>query len=602
MKQNTKNEKINTKWNLTKFYNNLNDLNLKKDIDSIMPLVLKFKNKYKTKISTFKPKNFITFFNEQEKITKKLNKISFYLNYNFALNTQNQEIIIKKAEFENLITNVSNELLFISQEIKKIGYNNLIKLSKNKELKEYSNFFYQTAKSIKYILNEKNEFILNIKENSGITAFNNLYDEFVNSFLFKIKINNKQKTLTESEIRTLRQSSDEKIRKDALKSIRKIYNDKKTQIVLGNTYNAIVKDHINEIKIRKYKHVLSQRNISEELDDEVVNMLLNEIKNSYYLYQKFLKIKTKLLNKKKLNNYDIYAPINSKEKKINFNEAINLYFKSIKTFDNIFYKYSKDMFKEARVDVFAKKGKMNGAFASFTKGFESYILLNFNNKIDDVFTLAHEMGHAIHGHLRQHLKSENFSAPLILEETSSIFNEMLLFDELKKNLTNKEKLILIEKKLSSIFATIFLQIQYVLFEKEIHEKILNDNQLTFIDFNKIWRNKQIEMYGNTIKFDLPKNQETGWSMIPHIFKSPFYCYSYAFGNLLSFALFKKYKIQGKKFIPKYINILKSGGSKKPYDLLIENNINIKSKKFYQDGIKIIKEILNEFEELSKKIK
>ncbi|MFP4402927.1 MAG: M3 family metallopeptidase [Candidatus Woesearchaeota archaeon] len=602
MKQNTKNEKINTKWNLTKFYNNLNDLNLKKDIDSIMPLVLKFKNKYKTKISTFKPKNFITFFNEQEKITKKLNKISFYLNYNFALNTQNQEIIIKKAEFENLITNVSNELLFISQEIKKIGYKNLIKLSKNKELKEYSNFFYQTAKSIKYILNEKNEFILNIKENSGITAFNNLYDEFVNSFLFKIKINNKQKTLTESEIRTLRQSSDEKIRKDALKSIRKIYNDKKTQIVLGNTYNAIVKDHINEIKIRKYKHVLSQRNISEELDDEVVNMLLNEIKNSYYLYQKFLKIKTKLLNKKKLNNYDIYAPINSKEKKINFNEAINLYFKSIKTFDNIFYKYSKDMFKEARVDVFAKKGKMNGAFASFTKGFESYILLNFNNKIDDVFTLAHEMGHAIHGHLRQHLKSENFSAPLILEETSSIFNEMLLFDELKKNLTNKEKLILIEKKLSSIFATIFLQIQYVLFEKEIHEKILNDNQLTFIDFNKIWRNKQIEMYGNTIKFDLPKNQETGWSMIPHIFKSPFYCYSYAFGNLLSFALFKKYKIQGKKFIPKYINILKSGGSKKPYDLLIENNINIKSKKFYQDGIKIIKEILNEFEELSKKIK
>ncbi len=602
MKQNTKNEKINTKWNLTKFYNNLNDLNLKKDIDSIMPLVLKFKNKYKTKISTFKPKDFITFFNEQEKITKKLNKISFYLNYNFALNTQNQEIIIKKAEFENLITNVSNELLFISQEIKKIGYKNLIKLSKNKELKEYSNFFYQTAKSIKYILNEKNEFILNIKENSGITAFNNLYDEFVNSFLFKIKINNKQKTLTESEIRTLRQSSDEKIRKDALKSIRKIYNDKKTQIVLGNTYNAIVKDHINEIKIRKYKHVLSQRNISEELDDEVVNMLLNEIKNSYYLYQKFLKIKTKLLNKKKLNNYDIYAPINSKEKKINFNEAINLYFKSIKTFDNIFYKYSKDMFKEARVDVFAKKGKMNGAFASFTKGFESYILLNFNNKIDDVFTLAHEMGHAIHGHLRQHLKSENFSAPLILEETSSIFNEMLLFDELKKNLTNKEKLILIEKKLSSIFATIFLQIQYVLFEKEIHEKILNDNQLTFIDFNKIWRNKQIEMYGNTIKFDLPKNQETGWSMIPHIFKSPFYCYSYAFGNLLSFALFKKYKIQGKKFIPKYINILKSGGSKKPYDLLIENNINIKSKKFYQDGIKIIKEILNEFEELSKKIK
>lgn len=602
MKQNTKNEKINTKWDLTKFYNNLNDLNLKKDIDSIMPLVLKFKNKYKTKISTFKPKNFITFFNEQEKITKKLNKISFYLNYNFALNTQNQEIIIKKAEFENLITNVSNELLFISQEIKKIGYKNLIKLSKNKELKEYSNFFYQTAKSIKYVLNEKNEFILNIKENSGITAFNNLYDEFVNSFLFQIKIDNKQKTLTESEIRTLRQSNDEKIRKDALKSIREVYNDKKTQIVLGNTYNAIVKDYINEIKIRKYKHVLSQRNISEELDDEVVNMLLNEIKNSYYLYQKFLKIKTKLLNKKKLNNYDIYAPINSKEKKINFNEAINLYFKSIKTFDNIFYKYSKDMFKEARVDVFAKKGKMNGAFASFTKGFESYILLNFNNKIDDVFTLAHEMGHAIHGHLRQHLKSENFSAPLILEETSSIFNEMLLFDELKKNLTNKEKLILIEKKLSSIFATIFLQIQYVLFEKEIHEKILNDNQLTFIDFNKIWRNKQIEMYGNTIKFDLPKNQETGWSMIPHIFKSPFYCYSYAFGNLLSFALFKKYKTQGKKFIPKYINILKSGGSKKPYDLLIENNINIKSKKFYQDGIKIIKEILNEFEELSKKIK
>jgi oligoendopeptidase F len=592
-------KKIKTNWNLDYFYKDLNDKNLNNDINSIMPLVLSFKKKYENKIKHFKPNDFLIFFKEKNKISYIINKISFYLNYRLALETQNQDLIKKNAEFEVLLTNISNELLFISDEFKTIGYNKLIKLSNQPQLKEYQNYFYQTAKSIKYLLNKKCEFVLNHKENSGVNAFINLYNELVNSFVFEIVIDGKKKFLTESEVRTLKLSSNEKIRQKAQESLRKVYNDKKVIITLANTYNAIVKDHISEIKIRKYKHVLSQRNISEELDDIAVNMLFEEVKNSYYLYQRYLRLKAKLLNKKKLMNYDLYAPIQLKEKKIQLNEALNIYFEAIREFDLDFYNYSIDMFKKGRVDIFPNKGKMSGAFASFTSDFDSFVLLNYTQKLDDVLTIAHEMGHAIHGNFRQHLKPENFQAPLILEETASIFNEMIVFENLLEKSKNTEKIILIEKKLQDIFATIFTQIQYTLFEKEIHEFVLNEKELSREDFNNIWRKKQLELTGNELNYDVLANEETTWAMIPHIFKTPFYCYSYAFGNLISFALFKKYKNNKKDFIKIYKNILKSGGSKKPYDLLLENNINIKSTQFFKDGIKIIEELVNEFEKLIK---
>ena len=592
--------KYKTTWDLEKYYyNSLNDEKLNEDISKIMPLVKNFAKKYKGKIKKFNAKDFLIFLKDDEKLTKHITKVMIYVHYLSALDTQNQSVIKKEGELDFLMTQVSNELLFISQEFKEIGFDKLIKFSKNKLLKENKNFFFQKAISIKYLLDEKTEYALNLKENSGGDAFGHLYEELTNSFMFKVKINGKVKEVTDSEVRALRTSPNEKIRDMALASLREVYNDKKVQITLGNAYSAIVKDCTSEIKLRKFKSVMSVRNLSEELSEDVVNMLLNEVENAYPIYQRYLKIKAKILGKKKLKNSDLLAPITNVEKHFTFEESLNLFLKVMKEFDDEFYKYSLDMFENGRVDIFPTKGKRGGAFASYSLGFESFVLLNYTNKLDDIFALAHEIGHATHGSLSQVQKPQVFDSTLSLAETASVFNEMLVSEYIMKNLNTTEKLDLLEKKLNDIFSTIFRQVQYVSFEKKVHETIFSGKELTYIDFNKMWREEQLKMTGNVVEYDVKAEEECGWSTIPTIFARPFYCYSYAFGNILVFALYNKYKKEGKSFVTKYKNILKAGGSRKPYELLLENGFDIKSKKYYESGIKIVEEMVDEFEKLSK---
>ena len=292
----------------------------------------------------------------------------------------------------------------------------------------------------------------------------------------------------------------------------------------------------------------------------------------------FWKLKAKILGKEKLNPWDLYAPLELEEKEIPFEEGLNMFYSVIKDFDSEFYNFSKGMFEQGRVDVFPKKGKRGGAFASYEKDVPSFVLLNYTNKLKDVSTLAHELGHATHGYLSQKQKGQVFDSPLSLAETASIFNELLLSEKLKESLSEKELMAFLAEQLDDFFGTIFRQVQYVLFEKRVHETILDGKELSYLDFNKMWREESIKLTGDSVKYDSKAEEEVNWSRIPHIFRYPFYCYAYAFGNLLSFSLYEQYKEEGDSFVEKYKNILRAGGSKTPYELLKENGFRYKVKR------------------------
>ena len=591
-----------TEWDLSTFYKSLDDPSIDRDIQYLKEVVDKFANKYKGKIKNITEENFEEYFEDDNEIDKLIFKIHAFISYTISLNTQNQKAIKKEGEFMTVLTELSNKTLFISQEFKEVGYDKLIEFSKSEKLKKYKNYFYQKANAIKYLLDEKTEFALNLKENSGKSSFVNLYSELTNSFMFKITINGETQELTDPQIRALRSNPNESIRKAAHESIRNVYLDKNIQITLGNTYSAIVKNWTSEVKLRKYSNPLEIRNKREEFDNEIIETLLTEVKNSFPLYHRYLKVKAKILNKEKLEVWDLMAPISTKEKKFNFEDSLNLYLNLIKDFDEEFYKYSIDMFEKGRVDIFPKKGKKGGAFASYAKGFESFVLLNHADRLEDVMTLAHELGHAIHGHLSQIQPEQTYDSPLSLAETASIFNETLLGEKIMKELNKEEKLDFLDKKLQEIFATIYRQIQYVLFEKKVHETILSGKELTYEDFNKIWREEQTKLTGTeSVNYLSKPEEEIGWSTIPHIFRTPFYCYAYAFGNILSFALYERYKKEGKPFIEKYKNILRAGGSKPPYELLKENGFDIKSPTYYKEGLKVVEDLVVEFENLSQNL-
>ncbi|UFX83140.1 M3 family oligoendopeptidase [Candidatus Absconditicoccus praedator] len=590
---------INYKTNrdLSKFYKSLDDPQIEEDKKQIQKLVDDIVKNYKGKIKTFTEDDFLNFFQKKSKISYTAGKIGRFLNFKSSLDTQNQEVLKKLGEFEDFMTNESNKLLFVSQEIKQIGYDKLIEFSKSPKLKDYSNWFVQSANGIKYLLGEKEEYVINMKDTATSNVLDNLREELTGSFVFRMNIEGNIKNLSEDEVRSLRSDTNPETRKKAFDAIRKKYLDKKVQITLGNMYSSIVKNWVTEVKIRNYNTVMEPQNVSEELDNQVVDTLLEEVENSYPLYQKYLGLKAKLLGKNKLEYYDILAPVSSEERKMPFEEGLDLFLKSMKNFDSQFYDFAVDMFEDGRVDVFPKKGKRGGAFASYSKDFDSFVLLNYSSKLNDVSTISHEIGHAIHGYFSQNQALQVFDTGLSLAETASVFNELVFTDYLKQTLSKKEKISLLVDMIEDAFATTFRQIQYILFERRVHQSFYEGKHLTYKDFNNIWREEQEKLVGDKISFDVPADKETGWSGIPHIFAVPFYCYSYAFGNILSFSLYQKYKKDGESFIPKYKDILRAGGSKTPYDLLIQNGIDISSKNFFKDGIAVIEDMVDDLESL-----
>lgn len=594
------NQKYQTKWNLSDFYSELSDPKLDQDIAKVLPLAKSFAEKYKGKIVDLKADNFLEFFKDDTAIDEIVNKIGLYFLFLSSLDTQNQAVIKKQGEFDNILIEATNLLLFVSQEFKEIGYEKLMEFSNTPTLSEYQNFFVQKADSIKYLLDEKTEFALNLKERSGSSTLNNLYEELTNSFVFKINLGSKIKEMTEEEVRSLRMSPDENVRKEAFRSLREVYNTKQAQITLGNIYSGIVKDWTSEVKIRGYDGIMSPRNKSEQIPDKAIDLLLSEVENSYPLYQRYLKVKAKIMGKERLKNWDLLAPLDKNEKEYSFEDGLQIYLDNVQKFDKQFYDYSVELLENGRVDVFPVAGKRGGAYCAYEKYMPSRVLLNYTNKLNDISTIAHEFGHAIHGFFAQKQKSQVYSSGLCLAETASVFNETMLNESLLEKLeTKQEKLHFLGNQLQDITATIFRQINYVAFERKAHEQILSGKELTFEDYNKMWRDEQVKMAGDIVEYDVESDKESSWSGIPHIFRTPFYCYSYAFGNILSFALYEKYRKEGQSFVETYKNILRSGGSKSPYDLLMENGMDITKPEFYKTGLKVVETIVEEFEEMAK---
>jgi len=533
---------LQTNWNLTKyFFSGLDDPRLQANIDAILPLAETFEKKYHNIIKTFStPEQVLEYYADYEKMSHEMGTGSIYLSYLQSLDTQNDAVIKKMGELECIFIEASSRLLFISQEWKELGYEKIMSFANNPLLADYKNALASKADNLRYVLGEREEFVLNEKSRA-LGVVEGLREELTNSYSFEIEIDGKKKIVTDEEIRSLRTSPNREIRKKSYESLRAVYNSKQAQITLGNIYSGIVKDWASDVKLRGYTSVMEPRNTSEELENEVVDMLLQEVQSAYPLFGRFIEAKRKLLGLDTFYNYDTTAPLGSIEKEFPFDAAVKLHLATMQDFDQEFHEYSVDMLESGRVDTFPKYGKRGGAFASYRAGEPSFVLLNHTNKLRDVSTLSHELGHATHGHLSQGQKPAVYDSPLSLAETASIFNEMLLSEKIRKELSIEEYKEFLNEKLSDTFATIFRQIQYIVFERRVHEAIFAGQELTYHDFNRMWREEQIRMTGGKVMYDVDAENESTWSMIPHIFASPFYCYAYAFGNILVFALYNRYR-------------------------------------------------------------
>jgi oligoendopeptidase F len=580
--------KVKTEWDLKKYYyDSLQDERIAEGINSDLSDLELFVEKYKGNIASLNDEDFLAYMNDSEKLLKNLTKVHYFYSYLNTLDTQDQEVIKKSGELSNIWADASQKLLFIDEEYKNIGYSKFIERSEMEMFSDYKNALFNSADNLKYILTEGQENNL-IEMGKVISIFDDMYTELTNSFDFVIDGEPK----TKSEVYAMRMSKDESEREKATNALLDKYGEH--QIVLGNLYKSVCKENVASVNIRKMEGVMSSRNISEEMDNDVVNTLLDSVKAKYSLYHAHLKNKARIMGKDKLEMHDVFAPIESSAKSdFTFEEGYEFYMDKIKGFDQEFYEYSQKIFEDGRVSVFPKKGKMGGAYASYNKDKESFVMLNHVPDFNSIMTLAHELGHAIHGWYSQEQKGSVYHSPLSLAETASIFNETFVFEEMLKGLPEEDVEFYIMKNLDDIFSTMFRQVMYVDFERECHTRTLNGEELSYEDFNAIWLEKTKEYYGENV--NVTDNAKYGWSVIPHIFHTPFYCYSYSFGNILSFNLYKMYKDADNKeeFIEMYKSILKAGGSKRPKDLLIEKGIDITSVDFYNKAFEVVEAFIEQ---------
>ena len=343
------------------------------------------------------------------------------------------------------------------------------------------------------------------------------------------------------------------------------------------------------MKIRSYENPIAIRNLNNNIPDESINALLNTCKKNIGILQDYFKLKAKIVGMDKLRRYDVYAPLKDVSKDYKFDESKDIVLRVFKDFDQDFHDYAKEMFDKNHVHSDIQKGKRSGAFClSVLPEVDPYVLLNFVGKYNDVTTMAHELGHAVHDMLASGKTLFDFHSPIPLAETASIFSEMLLEEKLLKDgMPKDEKIHLLATQLDGIYASIIRQSYFTMFEIKAHEMIENGCKVS--DLNKEWMRNLKEQFGDSVELSDAFQHE--WKYIPHIYHSPFYCYGYAFGNLLVLALYKMYQDEGESFVPKYKKILSYGGSEEPVKILKEVGIDIKDEKFWQGGFDLIKDLV-----------
>jgi oligoendopeptidase F len=578
------------RWNLAELASDHKSPAFAKQIAKLESKVKSFE-KVKSKLKpTISSKEFFKIIHDVEDLTEDASRLGGYASLLYSADTQSDEATSLLTKMSKLGSEIENKTLFFDlwwkRKIDEKNANRLIRDAGGLE-----RYLKHKRLVAKYSLSEPEEKIINTLDVTGSTALVKLYDKITNAFEYVITINGKKKKMTREQLSVLVRSTNPNLRKTAYQTLLGKFHANKG--VLGEIYQNLVLNWKDEgIEIRKYSSPISIRNIGNDVDDKTVQVLLDVCKKNSGVFYEFFSFKAKLLGMKKLRRYDLYAPSAKKfkEKDYTYEKAVRLVLDSLDKFSPTLSEYAKRVFAQNHIDSQIRPGKRDGAFCStISPKLTPYVLVNYAGKSKDVFTLAHELGHAVHSQAASKQSILVSEAPLPLAETASTFSELLLYDNISDQMSDTEKAAILSEKIDDIYATIMRQAFFTIFEIDAHKQIANGT--TVDEISKTYLGNLKTQFANSI--ELSDDFALEWSCIPHFYHTPFYCYAYSFGNLLSLSLFQMYQREGNSFEKTYLEILAAGGSKKPEDLLNEYGIDISSAKFWQDGFDYIRSQVKE---------
>ncbi len=520
-----------------------------------------------------------------ERITEEINLVAGYASLQYAADTQSDQATSLVTRMTKLGADISNQVLFFDLWWKRsVDEGNAVRLMQ--DVGDLAGYLRHQRLVSAYTLSEPEEKLINILDATGASALVKIYDKITNAFEYHVMVGGRRRKMAREELAGLVRSANPKTRQAAYAALFERFEEDKG--VLGEIYQNIVLNWRDEgIQLRGYRTPVSVRNIANDVDDKTVDSLLRVCEKNAPIFREFFVQKAKMLDLARLRRYDLYAPITARarERSYSYDHSIRLVLESLGRFSPVMSGFAKKVLDQNHVDSSLRPGKRDGAFCStLSPRVTPFVLVNFTGKLRDVFTLAHELGHAIHSQAAAGRSILVQSASLPLAETASTFSELLLYDSLVEKIPEEEGRFMLAEKIGDLYATIMRQSFFTLFEADAHKQIAAST--TVAELSKTYLRNLQKQFGSSV--EISDDFALEWSCIPHFYHAPFYCYAYSFGNLLALSLFQRYKKEGADFVPSYLEILSAGGSQKTESLLLQHDMDISSARFWQDGFEYVR--------------
>ena len=585
-------------WDLSVFYQSLDDPQMDADIARLTELVDAFQARYRGKVAEMSAADLVSAYEALEAIYDLRGRLGAFAFLNFSTDTGNTDFQAAVARVEELEAALSQKLVFFDLEWNALDDEQASAILDDPALGKYRYYLEAERRYRPFNLSEAEEQIIIEKSVTGSGAWTRFFTQLTSAFRFDWLDDEVNMTFVLNKLR----DADRDVREMAWRKLSDKLREKSMELTF--IFNTLALDKANSDRRRGYSSWISSRNLSNKASDEVVAALVSTVTDNYELVARHYRLKQALLGYEELYDYDRYAPLNLKESEAFYlwEAARDIVLGAFDNFSPRMKAVAQQFFDGNWIHAPVLPNKRGGAFAAPTVASANpYVFLNYLGDARDVTTLAHELGHGIHMVLSGEEKGLfALYTPLTTAEMASTFAEMLVFQDLMAAEDDKEvKLSMLTEKIEDTFATVFRQISMNRFEDKMHNARREEGELTAERFNELWLETQRAMFGDSVV--ITEEYGSWWSYVPHFLHTPGYVYAYSFGELLVLALYKLYQEEGESFVPKYIDLLAAGDSDYPDRLLAGVGVDINDAGFWQKGVDVIEEWVTEAEALSREL-
>ncbi|MCK9247941.1 MAG: M3 family oligoendopeptidase [Solirubrobacteraceae bacterium] len=515
-----------------------------------------------------------------------------YASLKFAEDTREPAHGAMLAKVQERSTAIQTKLLFFELEWTALDDDRAEELLRADGIEQARHHLRTMRRYRPHLLSEPEERILTEKQSSSRSAWDRLFDELT------------------SVIEVDLPGEDEPVALDvALSQLTSPDRDRRAAVAAAVTaalqpglrtrafiFNTLLQDKAVEDRLRSHDSWIASRNLSNEASDESVQALVDAVQESYDVAQRWYRLKARILGIDRLADYDRMASVSAAdEREYSWSEATTLVYDSFDAFDPRMGDVAREFVEQGWIDAPPRPGKRGGAFCAYTvPTHHPYVMLNWTSRRRDVLTLAHELGHGIHAYLARDRGPFEQHTPLTLAETASVFGETLVFDRLLAQTTDpQDRLGLLAEQIEGSIATIFRQTAMNRFEHAVHTARREEGELSVDRFGELWFETQTAMLGDSV--EITDGYRSWWSYVPHFIGTPGYVYAYAYGQLMALSVYGRYREEGASFAPRYLELLATGGSKAPEDLVAIAGLDLADPGFWRSGLSLVREQLEQAE-------